>query len=223
MLPTPDMRHLTKEDYKHVYEPAEDTFIFLDALEEEAEELRRTKPRLCLEIGSGSGCVSAFVGNILGSSNCLYLCTDINENASRCTGRTGRQNNVSLDPVIASLAEPLNHRLQHFGGFDLILFNPPYVPTALEEADDAQGGHDIQGSWAGGLLGMDITNKVLSNLKNLLSRTGLFYLVAVKENDVPSVRRKVKDEQGLDSEIVLQRRAGRENLYVVKFFWPLTS
>lgn len=72
---------------------------------------------------------------------------------------------VSLDPVIASLAEPLNHRLQHFGGFDLILFNPPYVPTALEEVDDAQGGHDIQGSWAGGLLGMDIINKVLSNLK----------------------------------------------------------
>ena len=62
----------------------EDTFILLDALEQDAEELRDAKPLVCLEIGyatcygltrtradkpssSGSGCVSAFTGSILGS------------------------------------------------------------------------------------------------------------------------------------------------------------
>ena len=75
MIPTPDLSHLTKEDYESVYEPAgtgllcyvineelhdshemcvvltEDTFILLDALEEDSQELQGMKPQICLEIG----------------------------------------------------------------------------------------------------------------------------------------------------------------------------
>jgi hypothetical protein len=38
-LPTPDHGHLTAADFEHVYEPAEDTFLFLDALEADAAAL----------------------------------------------------------------------------------------------------------------------------------------------------------------------------------------
>jgi len=68
MIPTPDLSHLTQQDYEHVYEPAEDTFLLLDAIEEEADKLKQLHPLVCLEVGSGSGCVSAFIGGILGSS-----------------------------------------------------------------------------------------------------------------------------------------------------------
>jgi release factor glutamine methyltransferase len=102
MIPTPDLSHLRPEDYEHVYEPAgkssqslkmiqqipllEDTFILLDALEQDAEQLKSISPRISLEIGlvhlqcnllqllanpfirSGSGCVSSFLGSITGSS-----------------------------------------------------------------------------------------------------------------------------------------------------------
>ncbi|KAI0052901.1 S-adenosyl-L-methionine-dependent methyltransferase [Auriscalpium vulgare] len=215
MIPTPDLSHLTRADYDHVYEPAEDTFVLLDALEEDAQSLRTIQPRICLEIGSGSGCVSAFLGAILGSSSALYLCTDINSRATRCTFLTGQQNKVSLNPINASLAQPLVKRLAN--SVDILLFNPPYVPTYEEEAIDAQHGADLSGSWAGGSDGMRVTDILLGQVGNLLSPKGHFYLVAVKQNNIPEIQRLMQSEHGLRSQIVLQRRAGREHLFVLKF------
>ncbi|KAL7285771.1 hypothetical protein ACG7TL_000880 [Trametes sanguinea] len=166
MIPTPDLSHLKSEDYKHVYEPAEDTFILLDALEEDADELRRSKPLICLEIGSGSGCVSAFAGAILGPSASLYLTTDINPYACRATRATGRQNRVPIEPILTSLTGPLRRRLRH--AVDIMLFNPPYVPTDTDEADDAQQRANIAGAWAGGHDGMEVTNTLLDQVESLL-------------------------------------------------------
>ncbi|KAH9836501.1 S-adenosyl-L-methionine-dependent methyltransferase [Rhodofomes roseus] len=215
MIPTPDVSHLTKKDFEHVYEPAEDTFILLDALEQDAESLRLSLPRVCLEIGSGSGCVSSFVGSILGPSSALYVATDINPHACHCTKLTGRQNKTPIEPLNASLATPLMQRLKH--AVDILIFNPPYVPTYDDEADGAQQGADIQGAWAGGKDGMQVTDVLLDQVENLLSPIGRFYLVAVKQNDVPAIRRRLLDTHGLQSEIVVQRRAGGEHLFVVRF------
>ena len=40
MLPTPDISHLTSSDYDKVYEPAEDSFLFLDSIEKEASLIK---------------------------------------------------------------------------------------------------------------------------------------------------------------------------------------
>ncbi len=42
-FPTPDLSHLSKEDYDQVYEPAEDSFLFLDALEKDIDHLKQLK------------------------------------------------------------------------------------------------------------------------------------------------------------------------------------
>ncbi|KLO20505.1 S-adenosyl-L-methionine-dependent methyltransferase [Schizopora paradoxa] len=215
MIPTPDTSHLTNADFEHVYEPAEDTFILLDALEADAERLRALTPRIAMEIGSGSGCVSAFLGAVLGSTTCLYLSTDINPHAALCTLKTGGQNKVPLEPVVTSLIGPFAKRLHR--AVDVLIFNPPYVPTEDEEMTDAQAGRAIEGSWAGGKQGMLVTERVLCGLDEILSEKGLFYLVAVKDNDVPSIRRRMDEEYGFESDIVLQRRAGREHLFVIRF------
>jgi len=117
--------------------------------------------------------------------------------------------------MIASLAMPLLSRLKH--SVDILLFNPPYVPTVTHELEDAQGTADIEGSWAGGKDGMQITDVVLHSVEDLLSTDGRFYLVAVEENNVPDIRARMLDRYGLQSQIIKQRRAGREHLFVVRF------
>ncbi|KAG1783597.1 S-adenosyl-L-methionine-dependent methyltransferase [Suillus placidus] len=215
MIPTPDLSHLTRHDLEQVYDPAEDTFLLLDALEQEAEALRKERPLICLEVGSGSGCVSAFLGKIFGQSSSLYLCTDINKHATRCTLATGKQNKILLDPITCSLAGPLSSRLCH--AVDVLLFNPPYVPTDTDEASSAQSSADIAGSWAGGIDGMEITNRLLQDVECLLSPRGRFYLVALKQNDVPSIQSRMLEDFGLTSQVVIERRAGREFLLIIRF------
>lgn len=67
-----------------------------------------------------------------------------------------------MDPVVANLVGPLKSRLRH--SIDLLVFNPPYVPTFDSEAEDAQENKGIAGSWAGGTDGMQVTDILLEQL-----------------------------------------------------------
>jgi release factor glutamine methyltransferase len=48
--PTPELP-FSRAEYAHIYEPAEDTFLLLDALDADAALLRDGSRRLCVEIG----------------------------------------------------------------------------------------------------------------------------------------------------------------------------
>lgn len=84
---------------------------------------------------------------------------------------------------------------------DVIIFNPPYVPTNIDEARNAQYACDIQSSWAGGSDGMNITDQFLDLVEQLMGPRARFYLVAVKENDIPSIRRRMLEIHGLQSDV----------------------
>ncbi|XP_059866415.1 methyltransferase N6AMT1 isoform X3 [Delphinus delphis] len=128
-FPTPLHRHVGRGSFSDVYEPAEDTFLLLDALEAAAAEL--TGVEICLEVGSGSGVVSAFLASMIGPQ-ALYMCTDVNPEAAACTLETARCNKVHIQPIITDLVKGLLPRLKE--KVDLLVFNPPYVVTPPEEA-----------------------------------------------------------------------------------------
>ncbi|KAG9082512.1 S-adenosylmethionine-dependent methyltransferase [Ceratobasidium sp. UAMH 11750] len=143
------------------------------------------------------------------------LGTDINAHAARCTKATGAQNKVIIDTSICDLVGPLRSRIRQ--NIDILIFNPPYVPTEEEEALEAQAQGSIAGAWAGGFDGMVITNRLLDDLDDLLSESGCFYLVALKQNDPPGIIARMKSRSNLVGKIVFQRRAGRENLFILRF------
>ena len=68
-IPTPSIDHMHYTEFEHVYEPAEDTFLLMDALTKDAAELRALPEGfVSLEIGAGSGIITAHLSALLRSS-----------------------------------------------------------------------------------------------------------------------------------------------------------
>ncbi|XP_076838613.1 methyltransferase N6AMT1 [Brachyhypopomus gauderio] len=206
---TPLYSHAGRAPFSEVYEPAEDSFLLIDALEKDASLLQQHRPAVCLEVGSGSGVVSAFLASLTGPE-ALYLCTDLNPEAAQCTEETSRRNRLHLQPLVTDLVQCLLPRLN--GKVDVLLFNPPYVITPSEEV----GGHGIEASWAGGRRGREVMDRFFPMVPSLLSTEGLFYLVTVSDNNPDEILTLLGDA-GLRGETCLSRRAGVETLSVLRF------
>uniref|UniRef100_A0A2K6LAD8 Methyltransferase HEMK2 n=1 Tax=Rhinopithecus bieti TaxID=61621 RepID=A0A2K6LAD8_RHIBE len=99
-FPMPLHGHVGGSAFSDVYEPTEDAFLLLDTIQVAAAELAGVE--ICLEVGAGSGVVSAFLASMIGPQ-ALYMCTDTNPEAAACTLETARCNKVHIQPVITDL------------------------------------------------------------------------------------------------------------------------
>ncbi|OBA19861.1 S-adenosyl-L-methionine-dependent methyltransferase [Metschnikowia bicuspidata var. bicuspidata NRRL YB-4993] len=213
MLPTPYVRNLDER----VYDPAEDSFLLLDALEECLPQLRlRQFPVVC-EIGAGSGIVSAFLKMHVFPHG-LFFATDVNPAACDTIVATVRENDTAsrfatLDVFQMSLALAL--RSNHI---DVLVFNPPYVPA---EAVPERPAAAADPAWLdlallGGSDGMVVTWQVLDGLHRLLAADGVAYILFCARNKPDSVAR-VMEDRGWAVRTVLHRKAGWEVLSVLEF------
>ncbi|KAI7834515.1 S-adenosyl-L-methionine-dependent methyltransferase [Kickxella alabastrina] len=211
-LATPDTQHLRDTKYSTVYEPAEDTYLLLDALENDQSTLHSNPPTICVEIGSGSGCVSAFLGQLLHPTRALILSIDINAAATEATKETTLKTNCSaaFEQCRTRFVQSMSDRLA--GGVDVLLFNPPYVVTPSEEIDVSAEAS----AWAGGVDGREVLNFLLPMVPRLLSPGGRFYLVVIEQNKPLDIIRQLA-EHGVVGERVLERRAGIEHLSILRF------
>jgi release factor glutamine methyltransferase len=209
--PKAKLPKLSAEDYSRVYEPSDDTFLLCDALEQDRALLQLQGPLVALEIGSGSGCVITFLALLLRAGNVHTHCmaTDINPDAAHMTQATAQDNGVLVDVVQTSLVDGLLERLT--GKVDVLLFNPPYVPTP----DDEVGKSGIEASWAGGEDGRVVIDKFLPLLPQLLSAQGKCYLVLVEDNKPKQIARFLATEYQLKAEIVIKRQACNEALQIM--------
>ncbi|KTW32795.1 S-adenosylmethionine-dependent methyltransferase [Pneumocystis jirovecii RU7] len=211
MFPTPKLSHLHQKAFQEVYEPSEDTFILLDALEHDLDLLRNLSKNR-----SGSGCVSVFLQTaIFGPSKSFHLCTDISLQACKATLETSIVNSDSEFPSYLDVIHTdLTQGLYIINKIDLLVFNPPYVPT---ESKEIHMNKNMENTWAGGIEGMEITYKLLNCVNEILSDHGLFYLVAISKNKPKKIADFMRIHWNMESHIVLERKTGLEKLYVIRF------
>lgn len=195
-----------------VYDPCDDSFALVDALLSDQAHLKRLAPGLCVEIGCGSGYVVASLALILGAdSGAQFLATDLSPRAAEVAQQTLAAHAVTADVIVTDLVGGLEGRLA--GSVDVLLFNPPYVPTPEEDV----GCPGITASWAGGERGRTVINRALELVDSLLSWRGWFYLVTLTANDPGEICRDMR-KLGFASRIVIQRYTEEESLHVLKFW-----
>lgn len=209
--PLPDVAYPTPADEARVYEPAEDSYLLMDVLLAEAPRLREAAPAVCLEVGSGSGCVTASLFRSLALPvPALHLCTDVNPRAAATTRATALRNGVRhADVVRTDLTGALHARLRE--RVDVLIFNPPYVPTPADEV----GTERIEAAWAGGALGREVIDRFLPLAPQLLAPRGSLYLLLEAANRPAEVEVALR-ALGLGVEEAGARRARNERLCVLR-------
>jgi release factor glutamine methyltransferase len=214
MLPTPDYSHL--KNFPHVYEPSEDTFLLIDALEEDLDVLNNKSLSLVdfvIEIGSGSGVVINFLAKYL-AKPAHFLATDLNIEACAATRETSRRNNCShrVDVINCDLFLPFLERLDKRQLVDILIFNPPYVLTEQSEL----GSQTLPAAWAGGENGRQVMDRLFPLLDRVMSPSGVFYLVCIKQNN-PDEIETLLASVGFKLAKTWNRKAGIEHLFILKF------
>lgn len=142
-----------------IYQPAEDSFLMSRILKKELPRLLKKNPELkFLEIGAGSGIhLETALNSGVKKENIFSV--DINQKAvEHC-------NSLGFHCIHSDLFENIN------GKFDIIIFNPPYLPLDKNEPEDSRT------ATTGGKKGNEIILRFLENAKNYLEENGKIFLI----------------------------------------------
>jgi len=180
-----------------VYEPAEDSFLLADAA------LKEAKPGMrILEIGTGSGFVSAVLFANL--KEIRLGATEINPHASRCAKMNGVE--VIRTDLFRGIKSKNPETL-----FDLILFNPPYLPTSEEEKVPGW----LNYAFDGGISGRDTLEKFLDEVRDYLKPGGEILVLISSITGLDAIKEKM-ETLGFAVEVVARKKVSFEELIVVK-------
>jgi release factor glutamine methyltransferase len=148
-----------------------------------------------LEIGSGSG----FISRELALKVRSLLATDINPHAVRATRALG------IESVRTDLFQGIR------GTFDLILFNPPYLPTNAEERSLQWINYALDG----GECGRDTIDRFLKCLPDHLCYGGRALLLISSLTGLKEVQETAQNF-GLAAKTVANAGCFFERLYVLR-------
>lgn len=137
-----------------VYEPSEDTFLLLDAIESFRNFFKRV-----VEVGSGSGIVTLALAKLSDET----FAVDISDEAVRSTWRKLKSSpHINTSHVIRG---DILSMFRDSPLFDLIISNPPYLPV------EGLGDETIEG-------GIDFLKQVISQSKSKITDRGVLVIVA---------------------------------------------
>lgn len=159
------MQFVNYEDFRfqvspRVYKPRDDTFLIVENLDvEEGEKV--------LEIGTGCGIISVLVAK----SGGIVVATDVSSEALECARKNAELYDVGkrIDLREGDLFDPISSKEK----FDLIIFNPPYLPIEEEERIETE----LSLAWDGGVDGRKYTDEFLEKFEGYLKSDGRVLLI----------------------------------------------
>ncbi|CAI2378231.1 unnamed protein product [Moneuplotes crassus] len=229
-----------KEVYSQIYKPSDDTYLLIDAIYADLDNLVKSSPSRCLEIGPGSGLVTTTVALLLQKNyeevykNMKFYTLDVNEKASEATLFTFAQCNdlpeSKIETITGSFNDYNNKEDEKSPDLqtDILIFNPPYVPCTDEEMEEALEKKDVSAAWAGGYGGREVIDKLIPKVRDFLSPTGIFYFLLIEDNDIYDITKSIieaanegllEDQPKLTFEPIMKRECLGERQVIIKFYF----
>ncbi len=143
--------------HDQVYRPSEDSHLLLAAIDLDGAST-------FLDVGTGSGLIALHA-----ALRCDTVATDISPWAVELCKRNADHNGIHVEVVRTDLFAALR------GRWDVIAFNPPYLP-------DSKGEGWIDLAWSGGPGGNEAILRFLERAIEYLSPEGRIYLLLSSHN-----------------------------------------
>jgi release factor glutamine methyltransferase len=179
---------------KGVYKPAEDSFLLAEAMEVQCGYS-------VLDLGSGTG----FLGLVAAKSAGWVLSVDISPAALECTLENAQLNGASnLEARKSDLFSNITE------SFNLIIFNPPYLPTERNEAKD-----ELSLAWDGGRSGRDVIDRFLAELSEHVNPGGCVVTLGSSLSDYEETI-SVLENSCFQISIVASKKLDFEELVVIR-------
>lgn len=157
-----------------------------------------------LDIGTGSGCIAISLAKRLPTAT--VTATDISPDALTVARQNARQHNVVVKFLLGSFYQPVAGCR-----FDLILSNPPYIPTAeIETLQPEVKNHDPRLALDGGADGLDAYRQLIKDGPEHLNAGGWLLLEAGAGQGGELSRLLI--ERGFDDILSLQDNAGHQRV-----------
>jgi len=191
--------------HPEVYDPAEDTFLLIQAI-------TVTKGDYVLEIGTGCGLIALECAR-LGAN---VVCTDINPYAVDLSKYNFLMNKHLINGSFEVRDGDLFSVVKQKEIFDVVIFNPPYLPTLKKDLVGGYGWFDIATN--GGVGGLKITTRFIDELPNFLKKEGHALFVFSSLSDRNKLESHIK-KRGFRFKIILNRCFNDENIsiYFINF------
>ena len=147
---------------RNVYSPSDDTFLMLDVLAKVPVEGKKV-----LDVGTGSGILGLFCA----ARGAHVTATDVNELCLQTAQKAARALGLSIRVILSDLFSNVQDQ------FDVIIFNPPYLPSSTIEDRAVDGGPD----------GTVLSKRFLRSLADHLERYGTALLLVTSLSDAASL------------------------------------
>lgn len=205
-------RHIILRCEKGVLIPRPETEILVDAALEALEERAADAP-LVLEIGTGTGCIALSLASE--HEGTRVIATDLSPDAVRLATRNRDALDLAgaVEVVECDLASGVPEALM--GRFDVLVSNPPYIPTdVLAYAVPAEvKDHEPELALDGGEDGLDVFRRILDLAPHALAPGGTL-CVELFEDNVHLAADLVRAEPGWTQVEVLEDLTHRPRVLV---------
>ncbi|MCD6504551.1 methyltransferase [Candidatus Bathyarchaeota archaeon] len=182
--------------HDQVYEPAEDSFLL-------ADNLRLTPCSKVLDLGSGCGIIAVKAAEL----GCEVVAVDINPYAVYCVKKNAEL--LGLRDRIEVLRTDLFASFRLGRVFDVVIFNPPYLPTS-----DFKLGGWLEKAWDGGKSGREVIARFVDEVGDYLKDGGEVFMVQSSLSKVEETLKQFR-EKGFKPKILVKIDFDFETLFLI--------